>query len=68
MGDELENKIEERLQAIAGRTHRTKAYHIREAILAYLEDLEGIYFAEVSLSDLSLGKSKPITINEMEKG
>lgn len=63
----LDNEIEQRLQSLAERTHRTKTFYVREAILAYLEDLEDIYSAEVALNNLSSGKSKTITLNEMEK-
>lgn len=63
----FDNEIEERLQLLANKTHRTKTFYVREAVLAYLEDLEDIYSAEVALNNLSSGKSKTITLNEMEQ-
>lgn len=63
----LDEDIEERLQELAKRTHRTKTFYVREAILAYLEDLEDMYSAEITLNNLSTGKSKTITLDEMEK-
>lgn len=37
--------IEQRLDALAKETHRTKSFYAREAILRYLDDLEDIYLA-----------------------
>lgn len=38
-----------RLDALAKRTHRTKAFYLREALEAHIEDLEDAYLAtEVS--------------------
>lgn len=38
-------EIYNRLASLASRTHRTKTFYVREAILAYLEDLEDTYDA-----------------------
>lgn len=62
----LEAEIEERLHALAKRTNRTKTFYAREAILAYLEDLEDVYLANKALKNLASGKSKTITLDEME--
>lgn len=42
----LPKEIEDRLDALARRTGRTKSYYAREAILEHLEDLEDSYIAE----------------------
>ncbi len=36
----LPAEIDDRLTALAGRTGRTKTYYAREAILAFIDDLE----------------------------
>ncbi len=41
----LDPKIEERLEALAAKTGRTKTYYVREAILEHLEDMEDRYLA-----------------------
>ena len=41
----LPDDIEKRLTALAHKTHRTKTFYVREAILTYLEDLEDTYLA-----------------------
>lgn len=42
----LPKEIEERLDALARKTGRTKSYYAREAIIEHLEDLEDSYIAE----------------------
>ena len=42
--------IEERLEALARRTGRSKSFYAREAILEHLEDLEDLYLAEEALA------------------
>lgn len=42
----LPESIEERLDALARETGRTKTSLAREAILEYLDDLEDLYLAE----------------------
>lgn len=42
----LPSEIEGRLEALAARTGRTKTFYAREAILHYLDDLEGAYLKD----------------------
>ncbi|RST84494.1 ribbon-helix-helix protein, CopG family [Aquibium carbonis] len=46
----LEPEIEARLNALAARTGRTKAYYLRELIANGLDDLED-YYAAVEVSE-----------------
>ncbi|MSP53799.1 MAG: ribbon-helix-helix protein, CopG family [Gammaproteobacteria bacterium] len=41
----LSEDIDVRLNKLAQRTHRTKTFYVRQAILNYLEDLEDTYDA-----------------------
>jgi len=41
----LSENIEKRLEQLAKKTGRTKAYYAREAITEHLEELEDIYLA-----------------------
>ena len=45
----LSDETERRLEALAGRTGRTKTFYAREAIEAHLDDLEDFYLAEERL-------------------
>lgn len=42
---------ERRLEALAARIGQTKTFYAREAILAYLDDLEDFYIAEERAKD-----------------
>ncbi|HEX2164676.1 MAG TPA: DUF6290 family protein [Thermoanaerobaculia bacterium] len=41
----LEPQIEQRLEALAKATGRTKSYYVREAVLTHLEEIEDRYIA-----------------------
>ncbi|ADD27156.1 DUF6290 family protein [Meiothermus ruber] len=41
----LPKEIEERLEALAQKTGRSKSYYVRQAILEHLDDLEDYYLA-----------------------
>ena len=43
--------IEERLEALARKTGRTKTFYAREAILEHLEDLEDYYLAVEAIQE-----------------
>jgi RHH-type transcriptional regulator, rel operon repressor / antitoxin RelB len=55
--------IEKRLTDLAKKTGRTKSYYAREAILAYIEDLEDTYLALKVLES----PGKVYTMKEVEK-
>jgi RHH-type rel operon transcriptional repressor/antitoxin RelB len=63
----LPAEIEERLDALAKATGRSKSFYVREAILEYLADLEDVYLAEKRLEDLRDGRSRTYTVEEVEK-
>jgi RHH-type rel operon transcriptional repressor/antitoxin RelB len=51
----LPREVEQRLQALAGRTGRSKASYAREAIVRYLEDLED---GQLSLRSVQRGRAQ----------
>lgn len=63
----LPEDIENRLEALAQATGRTKTYYAREAIVEYLGDLEDLYLAEQRLIDLRAGRSRTYTLDEVER-
>ncbi len=63
----LPEDIEERLNALAEKTGRTKTYYAREAILEYLDTLEDIYLAEERYEDIRAGKSIPMPLEKVMK-
>lgn len=42
----LPEDIEQRIEALAQQTGRTKSFYVREAIQEYLDDMEDYYLAE----------------------
>lgn len=63
----LPKEIEDRLDALAKTTGRTKTYYAREAILAYLDDIEDLYLAEKRLAGIQSGRAKTIPLEALLK-
>lgn len=60
----LDKDTERRLEELAKRTGRTKSHYAREAIEAYIEELEDFYLAEERLA--SFDERKLIPLEELE--
>ncbi|MCK4528193.1 ribbon-helix-helix protein, CopG family [candidate division WOR-3 bacterium] len=60
----IPKEIEKRLEELSELTHRSKSFYIREALKAYLEDLEDYY---ISLERLADKKAKRYTLKEAKK-
>ena len=63
----LPTDVENRLDALAQATGRTKTFYVREAILEHLDDLEDLYLAEQRLIEIRAGRSKAHTLEEVER-
>ncbi|QWE17914.1 type II toxin-antitoxin system RelB family antitoxin [Polynucleobacter corsicus] len=63
----LPKEIELRLDNLAKATGRTKTFYAREAILAYVEDMEDLYLADKSMRALKSGKVKAIPLDQVER-
>jgi RHH-type rel operon transcriptional repressor/antitoxin RelB len=63
----LPAEVENRLEALARATGRTKTFYAREAILEHLADLEDLYLAEQRLIDIRAEKTQTVTLKEMLK-
>ncbi len=59
----LPKEIEERLEALARKTGRSKSYYVRQAILEHLDDLEDYYLALERLEQ----KLPGIPLDEVER-
>jgi RHH-type rel operon transcriptional repressor/antitoxin RelB len=59
----LPKELEERLTTIARKTGQSKSYHVRQALLQYLEDLEDHYLATERLESPLPG----IPLEELER-
>lgn len=63
----LPSEIEQRLEALAKATGRTKTFYAREAILEHLEDLEDIYLAEKTLEQVRRGEVGTHSLDDVER-
>lgn len=63
----LAPEIEERLEALAARTGRTKTFYARGAILEHIDDLEDLYLAEQRLGEVRENRSETISLQEVIK-
>ncbi|WP_158818475.1 DUF6290 family protein [Methylocapsa sp. S129] len=63
----LPPEIEDRLDALAERTGRSKSYYARQAILEHLDDLEDVYLAEREMDAIRSGVAKAIPLDELMK-
>ena len=63
----LPAEVENRLDALAKSTGRTKTFYAREAILEHLDDLEDLYLAERELVAVRAGKSKTMPLEDVMK-
>ncbi len=63
----LPAEVENRLEALARATGRTKTFYAREAILEHLADLEDLYLAEQRLIDIRAGKTQTLPLEEVMK-
>ncbi len=62
----LSHGVEERLAALAEKTGRSKAFYIREMIENALPEFEEVYLAEQVALNVSLGKEKTFSLDEVE--
>jgi RHH-type transcriptional regulator, rel operon repressor / antitoxin RelB len=63
----LPKEIEDRLNALAKATGRSKSFYAREAILEYLDDLEDIYLAEKRFEDIGAGRTQTVLLQDVMK-
>ena len=61
----LPDEIDQRLNRLADRTGRSKAFYMIEAIREHLDDLEDLYLAEERLIGIQAGKSQAIPLEEV---
>ena len=61
----LDEKTERRLDRLAARTGRTKAYYLRELITRGLDELEEAYLAAATLERVRSGREKIYTAEQV---
>lgn len=52
---------------LAKKTGRSKTFYMLEAIRDHLDDLEDLYLAEQRLIDVRAGRSRTISLDDVER-
>lgn len=63
----LAPETEKRLDTLAARTGRTKAYYLREIIERGIEDMEDYYLASEVLERVRKGEEKVYSLDDVER-
>ena len=63
----LEPELEQRLDHLAARTGRTKAYYLRELIEKGIDDLEDYYLADAIMERVRKGEEKTYSAEEVRR-
>lgn len=62
----LPDELQQRLDHLATETGRAKSFYIKQALEAYLEDLEDLLLANATLERVRSGKEKTYTLKDVE--
>jgi RHH-type transcriptional regulator, rel operon repressor / antitoxin RelB len=63
----LPEEIERRLDALAEKTGRTKAFYIREMILSHIDEMEDYYLAADVVERVRKGQERTLTAREVRQ-
>jgi RHH-type rel operon transcriptional repressor/antitoxin RelB len=63
---QLPDDIDQRLDALAKATGRSKVSYVQEAVVEHLADLEDLYLAKRRLDDICAGRARTPTFAEVE--
>ena len=63
----LDPEIEQRLDHLAAKTGRTKAYYLRELVEKGLDDLEDFYLAAATMERVRKGEERVFSLEEVER-
>ncbi len=61
----LPDELQQRLNHLASQTGRAKSFYVKEALEAYLEDLEDLLLANAVLERVHSGKEKTHSLEEV---
>ena len=63
----LPDDLNIRLRNLADKTGRSKTFYMLEAIRDHLDDLEDLYLAEQRLIDDRAGRSRTVSLDDVER-
>ena len=63
----LPDDLNFRLGDLAAKTGRSKTFYMLEAIREHLDDLEDLYLAEQRLIEIRAGRSRTVSLDDVER-
>ena len=63
----LPEDLNQRLSSLAAQTGRSKTFYMLEAIREHLDDMEDLYLAEQRLIDNRAGRSRTVSLDDVER-
>ncbi len=63
----LPDDLNFRLGDLAAKTGRSKTFYMLEAIREHLDDLEDLYLAEQRLIEIQAGRSRTVSLDDVER-
>ena len=63
----LPEDLNHRLGDLSAKTGRSKTFYMLEAIRDHLDDLEDLYLAEQRLIDIRAGRSRTVSLDDVER-
>ena len=63
----LPEELNHRLSDLSAKTGRSKTFYMLEAIRQHLDDLEDLYLAEQRLIDVRAGRSRTLSLDDVER-
>lgn len=62
----LDEQLDRRLEALAARTGRSKAFYAADAIAGFLDDWEDYYLAKDALAEFRDSDEAPIDVDDVD--
>jgi len=63
----LDPAIEQRLDSLAAKTGRTKAFYLRQLVASGLDDLEDYYLAAATMERVRKGEERVYSLDDAER-
>jgi len=63
----LDDELRPRLERIARLTGHSKSFHVKEALVDQLPDLEDLHFARTVAQRVAVGRERVIPLDQLER-
>ena len=62
---QLPPEIERRLEELAERTGKPTSFHVEQAVLEHLDELDDINLAEQRLAEIKAGRTRSVSLDSL---